>query len=89
MPYIPREIKMELKELKAVPPSNAGELTYLITENILDYLAQRRKETGIINKFEEYNSVLGSLEATKMEFYRRMVAPYEDKKIRENGDVYP
>ena len=31
---------------------------------------------------------LGCLEAVKQEFYHRRVAPYEDKKITENGDVY-
>jgi len=32
--------------------------------------------------------VIGALEACKLEFYRRAVVPYEDKKIKENGDVY-
>lgn len=32
-------------------------------------------------------TVLGMLECCKMELYRRHVAPYEDEKIIENGDV--
>lgn len=32
--------------------------------------------------------VLGTLECVKLEFYRRVVAPYEDKKCAENGDAY-
>lgn len=31
---------------------------------------------------------IGCLEAVKLEFYRRRVAPYEDKKRDENGEVY-
>jgi hypothetical protein len=35
-----------------------------------------------------YNDVIGALECCKLELYRRMVAPYENTKIKENGDVY-
>lgn len=31
--------------------------------------------------------ITGVLENIKQEFYRRMAEPYEDKKIRENGDI--
>lgn len=27
--------------------------------------------------------------AGQLEFYRRALAPYEDEKIREHGDLYP
>jgi len=29
------------------------------------------------------------MECAKMEIYRRLVAPYEDRKIVQNGDVNP
>jgi len=32
--------------------------------------------------------MLGSVEAAKLEIYRRLIAPYEDTKIKENGDVF-
>lgn len=32
---------------------------------------------------------IGTIICAILEFYRRIVAPYEDKKIKENGDVYP
>ena len=38
-------------------------------------------------KYFNYNRAIGVLEAIKQEFYRRVVAPYEDIKIEENGDV--
>ncbi len=31
---------------------------------------------------------MGALEGSKLEFYRRIAAPYENKKMKENGDVY-
>lgn len=62
---------------------NVGELTYQLTRMCTEYL-----QPHITIHFQNYAEVLGALEATKLELYRRMVAPYEDKKIEENGDVY-
>lgn len=45
----------------------------------------------IINKGKCYatvNEIIGALECAKQELYRRVIAPYEDEKIKENGDVY-
>lgn len=33
------------------------------------------------------NDLMGALECVKQEFYRRQLAPYEDKKIKDNGDI--
>ena len=30
-----------------------------------------------------------AMEHAKMEWYRRRLAPYEDEKIKENGDILP
>lgn len=38
-------------------------------------------------RYFNYNRALGVLEAIKQEYYRRVVAPYEDEKTRKNGDV--
>jgi hypothetical protein len=34
------------------------------------------------------NDIVGALDGAKMEFYRRVAIPYEDKKRELNGDVY-
>ena len=34
------------------------------------------------------DDVLGALEGAKLEFVRRVVVPYEERKMKENGDVY-
>ncbi len=38
-------------------------------------------------RYTKFNTALGVLEGVKLELYRRQVAPYEDIKISENGDV--
>jgi len=38
-------------------------------------------------RYYKINAVYGVLQCMAFEFYRRVVAPYEDEKIRENGDV--
>jgi hypothetical protein len=62
--------------------SPAGELNRAITKLLVKYVHDQKP------RYETFNDVMGALEAAKAEFYRRVVAPYEDKKIVENGDIY-
>ena len=85
MPYIKadRRAALENNSLYADPdPQNAGELNYLFTVTALEYIARMGKN------YQHINDVVGALEGAKMEFYRRLAAPYEDIKVAENGDVY-
>lgn len=71
-------------------PRNAGELNYLISIIIIDFLERERDDKGHFRrsfKYQDINDVLGALEGAKLEFYRRIIAPYEDIKIKENGDI--
>lgn len=81
MPYIKKE-RRALLEPKA-RPTNPGELNYCITLLVRNYIS-RHPELN----YQGINDILGALEGAKLEFYRRVVAPYEDEKIKENGDVY-
>lgn len=36
----------------------------------------------------QLRDAVGALECCKLEFYRRVAVPYEDRKIKSNGDVY-
>jgi hypothetical protein len=56
-----------------------GTLNYAITELI--NLAARPVTYG------DYNNLIGVLECVKLELYRRAVAPYEDLKMFQNGDI--
>ncbi len=79
MPYI----KQERYHEAMLSPETAGELNYAITHLLKDYIYIRG---GL--SYQIINDCLGALEGAKLEFTRRIVNPYEDKKIKENGDVY-
>jgi hypothetical protein len=83
MPYIKQERREEIllsndgeKEAK-----NPGELNYIFTLICNEYFKANPC-------YQTINDIIGALEGAKLEFYRRVAAPYEDKKIKENGDVY-
>jgi len=37
--------------------------------------------------YEDYKTFIGELECAKAEIIRRQLSPYEDEKIKKNGDV--
>jgi hypothetical protein len=37
--------------------------------------------------YQDFNAAVGVLESVKLELYRRYVAPYENGKMADNGDV--
>lgn len=80
MPYIDKkdQAKYDANELE-----HCGILNYAINQLVNDYIEQNGK------CYQTFNDVTGALENAKLEIYRRMVAPYEDEKIIENGDVPP
>ena len=80
MPYIPKKEREGLHSF--TPAESPGELNYLFTAAIVEYLDLQGTSYGVLN------SVIGVLECAKLELYRRIAVPYEDEKIKENGDVY-
>ena len=87
MPYIKPERRTKytkvLEELtgilKALPPEEVdGELNYVVTRILKEVYPLR---------YYHINKAVGALECIKQEFYRRVVAPYEDLKIKESGDA--
>lgn len=81
MPYERPDRRRELDEGRA--PQRPGELNYVVTRLIDQYLRDRG---GL--RYAQINEVIGVLECAKLELYRRLAAPYEDRKIAENGDTY-
>ncbi len=80
MPYITPEARERLDITWL--PRDEGELNYLITKLLIRYAAK-----SPVN----YARLAGAHSAATLaaaEFYRRRIAPYEDHKIRLNGDVY-
>ncbi|MBI4078913.1 MAG: hypothetical protein HY429_01305 [Candidatus Levybacteria bacterium] len=87
MPYIKNEQRPQIdsllepliSHLKKLPTEEQdGSLNYIVTKIIKQLYPQ---------KYFHYNRALGVLTAITHELYRRVVGPYEDTKIKENGDV--
>lgn len=91
MPYIKNERRAELESitelskfiesLSKVPDISEGDLNYIITSLLVAVLGDSKSYAAI-------NDLVGVLECAKLEFYRRVAGPYEDQKVRQNGDVY-
>jgi len=92
MPYIKSEDKEKfvfelchgrenLAEVVGEMCDNAGDLNYAFTCIAHSYIKKR----GL--RYQNINDIMGALDGASKEFYRRVAAPYEDKKISENGDV--
>ncbi len=81
MPYIESGLRRAIDSGR-MEPRAVGELTYAMTKLALAYVEKK----GL--NFATCADVMAALHATDKEFYRRVVAPYEDTKIEENGDVY-
>jgi hypothetical protein len=62
--------------------SMPGELNYQIIVLVDAYIKDHGLSYGTLNE------VIGVIGCANMEVYRRMGAPYEDKKLAENGDVF-
>lgn len=80
MPYIKKDARQALAQVR--DPVTPGELNYALTLLCDEYLQRK----GV--NYQHISEVVSSLEGAKLEFYRRVAAPYEDTKIAENGDVY-
>lgn len=81
MPYIDIDARKRLDS--GGRPGTAGELNYLLTRLVDNYLVAKGEV-----RYAHINEVIGVLECAKIELYRRIAAPYEDQKLSETGDVY-
>ena len=91
MPYINKKSRLKIEfclgDLNAITGlsdaiKTEGDLNYVFTRLCLDYL-ERKGE-----KYSTYNTLIGVLECSKQELYRKKISKYEDKKEKENGTVW-
>ena len=89
MPYIPQPDREkfapaigELCEIVRLHGLSNGELNWLFTKISQLYIVRHG------TSYNTLSDVIKALECAKLEFYRRAVAPYEDGKANQNGDVY-
>jgi len=80
MPYIKQDDRDALET--GAPIETVGELNYTLTMVLKTYMLEHGLSYAVIN------DIIGALEGAKLEFYRRVVVPYENAKMAENGDVY-
>ncbi len=84
MPYITLEDRRRVDDRGPAPGDKPGVLTYLIWRELSRWIDAARDGRYDYTAMSE---VVGCLETAKLEFCRRHLWPYEDRKIRENGDV--
>lgn len=82
MPYVKKPQRYALDRCVASLRDNCvqadGDLNY-----ILFAFCKRWVEPS----YNNYKNYIGELRQCAVEIERRLLAPYEDKKIKENGDV--
>ena len=94
MPYIKQEQRtlldplidplaeqvLELASHSTQDQTKDGAFNYCITRLALKLFGKKG--------YSQFVRVAGNLEEAKAEYRRRVVVPYEDDKLSENGDVY-
>jgi hypothetical protein len=93
MPYISAAHREELdsaiaalaERLRTLTAEDVGALSGALNYSITRLLWELY---GAKARYHEHNEIMGVLESVKQEWYRRQVSPYEEKKARENGDVF-
>lgn len=83
MPYISQIRRDELDPVQYLyfRPTHAGELNYVISQLLIQYV----KDRGL--SYQTINDVEGVLAQAARRFDERVAVPYEDDKIRQNGDL--
>lgn len=82
MPYIKPEQRAYVSEREMPIAETAGELNYLISRDVSRYVKQK----GL--SYQTFNDILGALRCVEIEIARRFIAPYEDRKLMDNGEVF-
>ena len=80
----------DLHALRTIPPANKFKIDYSLIEKRLRLACRTYFKTnkGIKTDEEILSDTVGALINSSDELYRRKVAPYEDSKKDQNGDVY-
>jgi len=92
MPYINQKKRLQIEPGLSIASDvieTTGDLCYAIYWLISNYAQYPpgKENVGPEMDFDSASRALVACECAKLEFYRRFVAPYEDKKIQENGDI--
>lgn len=87
MPYIKKEKRPEIDRLVNPLIDHLSSLPVEEQDGTLNYVITKIIKNIYPQKYFHLNRALGVLSAITHEFYRRVIVPYEDTKIKESGDV--
>jgi hypothetical protein len=82
MPYVKQERRPDLNKV-VIAMTEAS----VKADGDLNYILYRFCKLHVSPGYNNYKNFLGELNEAAEEIRRRLLAPYEDKKIEENGDV--
>lgn len=84
MPYIVKEQREKIDALLKPILDYTDEKT---ATGILNYIITKIIHGASKRQYSRYNELIGVLNCVRDEYYRRKVAPYEDEKCKDNGDI--
>lgn len=88
MPYIAQDRRPRYDQAMAAlmaaidSGTPGGDINYIVSRLLVHWIRER----GV--SYSALADAIGVVETAKLELYRRVAAPYEDRKMEENGDVY-
>ncbi len=91
MPYITPEKRNEVDGSNVIAHFTQVLKQSNWDEGVFNYIVSSVLQEWLDNNktcYRELSKLLGVLDSIKLEFYRRKISNYEDRKIKENGDVY-
>ena len=90
MPYISSDLRQGIDPDTRILINRIAEIAdknKVEPDGMVNYVITRMLQAFFVGKYVKFERGVGCVESAKLEFYRRAVAPYEDVKIEENGDV--
>jgi hypothetical protein len=87
MPYIKKEQRPTIDDHIAPLISHLQSLPVEEQDGALNYAVTKVIKSLYPKRYFHMNRALGVLSAIAHELYRKFIGPYEDEKIKENGDV--
>lgn len=82
MPYIKQSDRLEMDKVVDVMKDNG-----VAPDGKLNYVLFKLCKETVNPSYNNYKNFIAELNECAAEIRRRMLSPYEDEKIKENGDV--
>lgn len=94
MPYIKEKKRKEIvtcdgDRIRIHEIRGPGDLNFAITHLVKQYAYYNTEAIDGKLSYQLINDIVGAMEGAKLEFYRKVVVPYEEGKESENGPVNP